>query len=317
MISSGVFFQEMLTLYCIALLGWAARKRNILGKESISVLTQVLLYITLPALILHSLNIKLSLGFIKDFIWLVAMSAYVCIVSAIFAAYFSKKARLPTEQKSVYESLMIFGNQGYIGYAVSFILLEEKGIIYLTIFNICYLVFIWAYGIHLFTRKKGEINWQAILVNPGIVSTAVGLILVFLPFKWPMFLAGTLKSVGEMTVPLSMILVGALVANVNLKAFFLSLKNGYLWTSSLLRLLFFPLLLLPFAALSIPFPVLLIAFIVSGMPSAPTICIYVQKYGGDSLFASLGVLLTTALSIITIPLIYLFITHTFPVLASR
>lgn len=317
MISSSVFFQEMLTLYCIAILGWVARKRNILGKESISVLTQVLLYITLPALILHSLNIELSLSFIEDFIWLIAMSAYVCIISAIIASYFGKKTQLPTEQRPVYESLMIFGNQGYIGYAISYILLEEKGIIYLTIFNICYLVFIWAYGIHLFTRKKGEINWRAVLVNPGIVSTSVGLILLFLPFRWPMFLAETLKTVGEMTVPLSMILVGALIANVKMKTFFLSLKNGYLWTSSLLRLLFFPLLLLPFAVLSVPFPVLLIAFIVSGMPSAPTICIYVQKYGGDSLLALLGVLLTTALSIITIPLIYLFITHVSPFLASH
>lgn len=314
MISSGVFFQEMLTLYCIAILGWAARKRNILNKESINVMTQLLLYITLPALILHSLNIELSIGFMKDFIWLMTMSAYIIILSAFLAALLQKHSCLPDSQKTVYESLMIFGNQGYIGYAVSFILLGEQGIIYLTIFNICYLIFIWAYGIHLFTRKKDAINWRAVLVNPGILATVFGLIFLFLPFRWPVFLANTLEGVGKMTVPLSMILVGALVANVQVKVFFSSLKNSYLWRASLLRLLFIPLLLLPFAALSVPFPVMLTAFIVSGMPSAPTICIYVQKYGGDSLFASLGVLLTTALCIITIPLLYLVITHTFKLL---
>lgn len=314
MISSGMFFQEMLTLYCIAILGWAARKRNILNKESINVMTQLLLYITLPALILHSLNIELSIGFMKDFIWLMTMSAYIIILSAFLAALLQKHSCLPDSQKTVYESLMIFGNQGYIGYAVSFILLGEQGIIYLTIFNICYLIFIWAYGIHLFTRKKDAINWRAVLVNPGILATVFGLIFLFLPFRWPVFLANTLEGVGKMTVPLSMILVGALVANVQVKVFFSSLKNSYLWRASLLRLLFIPLLLLPFAALSVPFPVMLTAFIVSGMPSAPTICIYVQKYGGDSLFASLGVLLTTALCIITIPLLYLVITHTFKLL---
>lgn len=316
MILSGDFFQEMLTLYCIAILGWAARKRNILSKESIAVLTHLLLYITLPALILHSLNITLSMSFLKDFIWLMTLSAYICILSGIIASYFSKKSRLPAHQKSVYESLMIFGNQGFIGYAVSFILLGETGIIYLTVFNICYLIFIWAYGIHLFTRKKDVINWRAVLVNPGILSTVVGLILLFLPFTWPAFIAGTLESVGKMTVPLSMILIGALVANVKLKTFFTSLKDKHLWMSSMLRLLFFPLLLLPFSLLPIPFSVLLIALIVSGMPSAPTICIYAQKYGGDSLFASLGVLLTTALCILTIPILYLIITHTLPLISS-
>ncbi len=316
MISSGVFFQEMLILYCIAFLGWAARKRNILGQESIAVLTQLLLYITLPALILHSLNIRLSLEFMKDFIWLMTMSAYICILSAIIAAYFSRKSHMPAQQKSVFESLMIFGNQGFIGYAVSFILLEEKGIIYLTIFNVCYLIFIWAYGIHLFTRKKDAVNWRAVFVNPGILSTAAGLILLFLPFGWPDFIAGTLESVGKMTVPLSMILVGALVANVKAQVFFSSLKNTFLWRASFIRLLLIPLLLLPFIAMPVPPPVLLTAFIVSGMPSAPTICIYVQKYGGDSLFASLGVLITTALCIITIPLLYLFIAYTYQLLAS-
>ncbi|RWR06534.1 AEC family transporter [Siminovitchia fortis] len=312
MISPGIFVQEMLTLYCIAILGWLARKRNILDKNSVGVLTRLLLYITLPALILHSLNIKLSLGFVKDFIWLITMSAYLSVLSALLAAWLRKQSQLPTEQKSVYEGLMIFGNQGYIGYAVSFILLKEQGIIYLTVFNICYLIFIWAYGIHLFTRKKDAANWREILVNPGILATGSGLILLFSPFTWPIFLADALENVGKMTVPLSMILVGALVANVRLKVFFSSLKNRYLWQSSVLRLLLFPMLLLPFTLLPIPFPILLIAFIVSGMPSAPTICLYAEKYGADTLFASLGVLLTTILCIITVPFLHFLFIQAYP-----
>lgn len=43
-----------------------------------------------------------------------------------------RRAVLPANQKSVYESLIIFGNQGFIGFAVSYILMADKGIIYLT-----------------------------------------------------------------------------------------------------------------------------------------------------------------------------------------
>jgi malate permease and related proteins len=52
---------------------------------------------------------------------------------------------------------------------------------------------------------------------------------------------------------------------------------------------------------------LVIAVIVSGMPSAPTISLYAQKYAADTSFASLGVLLTTLFCVVTIPLLYLVV----------
>ncbi|MFD1706546.1 AEC family transporter [Siminovitchia sediminis] len=307
MLSSGLFFQEMLALYIIAVLGYAARKKQILTQESVRVITQILLYMTLPALILHSLNIELSIAYLKQFSWLMVMSAYILVLTAVIAGRLNKSTNLSPLQKPVYESLILFGNQGFIGYAVSFILLGEEGIIYLTVFNIFYLLFIWAYGIHLFTKNKNTVNWKAVLLNPGIFSTSLGFVLMFVPFTWPSFIAAALESVGTMTVPLSMILIGALVANVTLKDFAISLTNMYLWKAALLRLLAFPMLLLPFAMLGVPFHVFLIAVIVSAMPSAPTICIYCEKYGGDSQFASFGVMLTTLLCILTIPLLYVFL----------
>ncbi|WP_164669468.1 AEC family transporter [Virgibacillus doumboii] len=305
--SAGTFLQEMLVLYGIALLGFVVRKKGILNENTNDVLTQLILYITLPALILYSLDISFSIDLLKEFMWLVSMSLYILLISCFLAYWMKQRSQLPEKQKSVYEGLIIFGNQGFIGYAISFILLDEQGIVYLTMFNLYYLILIWTYGIYLFSKNKNAIDWRTIVLNPGILSTLTGLSIFLLPISWPDMLAKGLDSVGKMTIPLSMMLIGSLVANVNYKDFILLIKNTYLWKSAVTRLILIPVLLLPFAALSIPFSVLLIAVIVSGMPSAPTISLYSQKFGGDTVFASFGTLLTTLLCIFTIPFLYLVV----------
>lgn len=304
---SAAFFQEMLVLYGIALLGFVVRKQGILNGNAIEVLTQLLLNITLPALILFSLDTSFTFSIVKDFLWLISMSIYILTLSIILAIWMRRRSKLSEKQKGVYEGITIFGNQGFIGYAVSYILLGEQGIVYVTIFNLFYLILIWTYGIYLFSKGKDTVNWKNIFLNPGVLSIITGLMIFLLPISWPIFISGGLEMVGKMTIPLSMMMIGILLANMELKETSVFMKNIYLWKSALVKLLVIPFLLLPFAALSVPFPLLVIAVLVSGMPSAPTIFLYAQRYGGDPYFASFGVLLTTLLCSITIPLLYIVI----------
>lgn len=302
--STGLFFQEMLMLYGMALVGFIARKSGILNENANDVFTQLILYITLPALILFSLDIPFSFTLVKEFLWLITMSAYVLGASSLLAIWMRRRSQLLEKQKSVYEGLIIFGNQGFIGYAVIFIVFGNEGIIYLTVFNLCYLLLIWTYGIYLFCKNKNGMSLKSIFLNPGILSTIAGLVIFLLPLNWPPMISNGLEMVGKMTIPLSMIIIGSLIANVKGVSLLSTLKNRSLWTLALAKLLLIPLLLLPFAAFSTPTRLLLIAVIVSGMPSAPTISLYAHKYGADTFFASLGVILTTLLCLITIPILY-------------
>ncbi|USK72105.1 AEC family transporter [Peribacillus asahii] len=73
MYSTGEFVQEMLVLYSIAILGFIVRKTGILNENTNDVLTQLILYITLPALILFSLDIPFSVTIIKEFLWFILL----------------------------------------------------------------------------------------------------------------------------------------------------------------------------------------------------------------------------------------------------
>jgi malate permease and related proteins len=306
--STGAFLQEIMVLYAMAILGFTIRKIGILNKNSHDVLTQLILHVTLPALILFSLDISFSFSIVKEFFWLISMSVYTLAFSIFIAAWMRRRANLPENQKRVYEGLTIFGNQGFIGYAVCYVLLGEQGVVYLTIFNLCYLILIWTYGVFLFNKKEIKISWKRIFLNPGILSTLTGLVIFIFPIRWPEMIATGLDTIGKMTIPLSMMLIGILIANVKTREMLILLKNIYLWKSAFVKLVLIPLLILPFAVFSIPFSVMVVAVLVSGMPSAPTISLYSQKYDADTAFASFGVLLTTFLCVLTIPFLYMVLT---------
>jgi hypothetical protein len=294
----------MIPLYLMAIIGFISRKKGILRSQANQVITQLMLYITLPALILYSLNTTFSREILMEFAWLVSMSAFVLGISVLAGLLLRRRANLPSERKSVYESLIIFGNQGFIGFAISYILMGEQGIMYLTLFNICYLILLWSYGIFLFTKNDPVIQWKALFLNPGIISTFVGLAMLFLPWGWPAPLLDMFEDVGKMTIPLSMILIGSLLAEIRGQVLLRYSKNIYIWIAAACKLLVLPSFLLIFFFFSVPYPLIVIAVLTAAMPSAPTISVYAKKFGGDASFASFGVLLTTLLCVITIPLLY-------------
>lgn len=298
------FFLEMIGLYLMAITGFIFHKKSIFTNETNDVLTNIILYLTLPALIIYSLDISFSSHLIHEFLWLLSISIYVMLLSSLVAFFLRRRSTLPHEQKTVYESLLIFGNQGFIGFAVIFILFGEQGIVYLTMFNIFYLLLIWTYGIFLFTKSKDLIDLRKIFLNPGIIATGIGLFILFTPVYIPEIISKPLEQVGKMTVPLSMIFIGSLVAHLSRKDILEVVKNHYLWLVVLFKLFVFPLTIFIFILFSAPTFLLIVAVIVAGMPSAPTVSLYAKKYGGDAFFAASGVFLTTLLCLITVPCLY-------------
>ncbi|MBN6205436.1 AEC family transporter [Ralstonia pickettii] len=305
-VSLSVFFQEMLILYVIGIIGFLIRKKGILNEHSIEVLTQLILSLTLPFLILYSMDQPYNMEMAKQVFWLIPISVFILILSSGLALFIRKNLNLPENQHSVFEGLIIFGNQGFIGFALISSLFPDKGALYVTLFNFPYLILIWTYGIYLFVGKKEYVQWRKIFFNPGILSTLIGLFIFILPVHWPAVLSSIFKSVGSTTIPLSMLLIGALIANMSLNNFSL-LKDKVLWMITGIKLLIVPLFLFPLLIFSFPFPMLVTAVLVSGMPSAPTIALYAQKFGGDMNYAAMGTLLTTLLSVLTIPVLYILL----------
>jgi malate permease and related proteins len=298
------FTQELSLLYSIALIGYTLRTKAILPEGSEKVLTAVILNVTLPALILFGMDVTFSVENLIQFGWLSLLSAFVLIASSIVSSISVKKMKPELKKKNALEGIMIFGNQGFLGIAVCFLLFGKEGVFYATLFNFFYLLYIWTYAIYLFAREAESVKWRRVFLNSGVIATLVGLLLMIMPGTLPAVISNTLELTGKPTVPLSMLLIGSLLGGMPHTDLKIYLKNKHLWLASLYKLILFPLLLLPFLLFSLPFQLFAVAFLVAGMPSAPTISMYAQQYGEDASFAAAGVALSTFLSCITIPALY-------------
>ncbi|OLS36027.1 hypothetical protein BTR22_13660 [Alkalihalophilus pseudofirmus] len=304
MTGSAFLFYEMLGLLVIGFIGFTARKVRILPVESNRVLTQVILYITLPSLILYAMDINLSTEIMFELLWLIGLSIYAMAVAILVGRGMRRSATLPENKQGVYEGLIVFGNQGFIGYAVTFYLFGEIGVLYTAIFMIFYLFLIWSYAIYLVARNYQKINLSLLFWNPGIIATTLGLVIMLLPFGWPSPVSSLLLTLGELTMPLSMLLIGSLLAGLTSSTCRQLMTSKYVWLAVLTKLVVIPVFLLPFIYLPVSMTVIGVAILVTATPSAPTITMYAEKYGGDTKFAAVIVAAGTILCVLTIPLLY-------------
>ncbi|RXT07810.1 AEC family transporter [Ammoniphilus sp. CFH 90114] len=301
------FFQELLVLYSITAIGIAAKKSSILDPSADRAITQLVLYITLPALILYSMDFPLTNELVVQLAWLLFLSCLALGLGCMLAWLWVRKYRLPESRQGVFQGLMVFGNQGFLGYAICFALLAESGIAFAALFNLPFLVLIWTYGIYLMAKSKDSFSWKTLCLNPGVLATLGGLLFLCIPAAWPSPFSYLLHSLGSTTIPLSMVLLGSLLGNLRWEEVVRLGKDQHLWVATGVKLLLLPLLLFPFTYLGVHPEVLMVAVLLTGMPSAPTTPLFAQKYGGDASFGSIGVMISTVLAFVTIPLLYLLL----------
>jgi malate permease and related proteins len=311
MISLFSIFNEFFVLFIIAIIGFGAKRFGIFNKKVDYAFTQLILFITLPLLIIYSLDYKISLYIFKDFLWLLLLSVFILSVAIILAHFLVKPTKLTGSRKGIFQALIIFGNQGFIGFALCYLLFQEQGIAYATIFNIFYLIMIWTYGVYLVSRHKVKLPYWKLFINPGVIATIIGLILLTTPLTLPDTISKSFQLIGLCTIPLSMIFIGSLLGNIKKDDLYCYLRYYPLWLVALFKLLILPLLLFPFLLLHISFEAIMVAIILTATPSAPTIALYAKSFKGDFRLAAVGVFLTTILACLTIPILFWLASYLF------
>ena len=120
----------------------------------------------------------------------------------------------------------------------------------------------------------------------------------------PNYLDISIKALSNCNMALSMIVIGGILAEINIKEVINKLTFYY----SFIRLVFIPLLvLLGCVLVDIPPLVTAVSTVLAGMPAGTTTAILAEKYAGDAKLAVEIVFLSTALSLITIPLLCIII----------
>ncbi|MCS7174954.1 AEC family transporter [Pseudothermotoga sp.] len=298
-----VVISQVLMIFLLVGFGFVLKKIKLLNDGFTKSSSDLIVYVTLPAMIISSMDRDFSSEVAKTSLQIFLLGAVMYACTTILAYFFVSVKKFDEDQRGVYMYMIIFGNVGYLGYPVSAILFGSIGVFYSAVFNIWFNLLTWTLGVSIMSRSK--LSLSKILLNPGLISTLLGLLIFLTPLTIPTTVKSVLDSVGSMTTPLAMFLVGAFLAEAHLKDFIAKID---LYFASILKLVVAPLMVyLCVKYLKTDSIVKMLPVMMAGMPSGVNTAIFARMFNRDYKLAAQGVVLSTALSMISLPLLIVLI----------
>ena len=292
--------QMILLIYL--LVGVYARKRRIITPQSRQSLVDLIIRIALPCLIFQSFGQDITLQEAKNASQILLLSFGVCFGSMLLGKLLYR--RYPYEKSSILRYGTLITNASFAGMTIISGAYGQKALFYASVFIIPNRIFMWSAGISLFTQADLKTRIKNVVLSPGIIAIALGVLRTITQFHLPPLFDTVIQNIGNCTSPNSMIVIGAILADIDVKSVIVP-SVCYL---AAVRLLLIPLTVMCIMkALRLDPMLVTVATVMSGMPVGTTTALLAEQYGADSYFGSKCIFLTTALSMVTVPILTLFL----------
>ena len=297
---SILLMQQIVQLFLMIFMGYLIVKTGLVRDDDSKVLSKIILYLIVPCVIINAFQVDYTTDTVKGLLIAFAASVMTQVILLVVISVAGKLLHLnEVEVASVY-----YSNSGNLIVPIVTFILGQEWVLYGCVFMSVQLVFLWTHCKKIISREASY-DWKKIILNINMISIFICVILFFTKISLPEIIGNTLASVGTMIGPASMIVTGMLFAGMNLKQIF---ANKRVYFITFLRLIAVPLIALVLIKLSnlASFSadgnkIMLIVFLAIITPSASTVTQMCQVYGNDSRYASAINVMTTLLSIITMP----------------
>lgn len=304
--------ESVFSLFIIILVGVYGSKKKIIIPEINKGLTDILIKIALPFMIVSSFiftyDDTIRTNVLKTF--------YLSLTAYALMAVFSWLALFPVknDKKIILHFANVFVNTGYVGFPVLYSIYGAEGVIYGSIFNMFFVVFVWTYGLLLFkgSLNKNEIKKEmlSVILNPSILAVFIGIFMMISGIRLPAPIFSSIKSIGNITGPLSMFIIGNILSNVKIKNHF---RDWTIYYGITLKLVAIPLTIYLFSLLLNDYSKAVNSVIVmTAMPASAMTSILAESFDKEKEFAAIIVSATTLLSLITVPALIQFTTYFAP-----
>lgn len=295
-------FNLQMVLIVYLAVGMLANKKQIITEENVKKFVDIVLRLLMPCMVFQSFNRELTMDLLRQASVLLLVAFGIGMVSIVIGKVLYRK--YPFERRSIMQYATLVNNAGFAGLPMTEGMYGDLGLFYASIAIIPNRIYMWSAGISFFTDATLKQRIKNVVLNPNIIAVVLGLGRALLGIELPGFLDKALNSMGNIVSPLSMIVVGAILADIDWKTVF----DKEVLLVSLVRLVLLPILtggLLHF--LPLEDTAAGVSLILTSMPAGTTTALMAAQYGADAKFGSKCVFVTTILSLITVPLLMLMI----------
>ena len=291
---------EMLVILVGIALGYLARRLGYVGGGTDQKLSRIILNITMPCLIVASVANRDTLPGAEEILSVLKVAVVFYGIELLVAAVAPRLLGGTERQRGVWRYAVMFPNMGFIGYPVTVAIFGPEALFYAVILTLPFNLLSFSLG-PLMLAGRAKFRWQQ-LTSPCIIASVIALVVALGHIRLPAIVGECAGFVGNLTTPLSLLVVGSLLAGLTVGKVFASPR---LWALTAVRLLVLPALLwLLLGWMNVEPPMVAgIAVILMAMPTAVNGSMLSMEYGGDTECMAQITFLTTLVSIITIPVV--------------
>jgi len=300
-----VIIIQMIKFLLLMSVGYALFKLNIMDSDFNKKLTNFVLRVSNPCMIVASV---FSIGDDRDIGKVLACFAIytvIFIVSPIVGMAVGKIIRCKHENAGIYVFMMIFSNTGFMGFPVIESILGAEPLFYAAIFNMIFNIFLFTIGVKAInypSKSENKMSFKEIVLHPGVFSAVIAIILYFANLNIPDVVTGTIDQIGDLTPPLAMLLMGASLAKVPIKKVF---NETRAYAFVLIKQLLIPIMVWPLLTRVIADRMILaVTLILISMPIANSVVMFTIEYDRNEELAAKNVFISTLASIVLFPLVF-------------
>lgn len=297
-----LLINQIVIMFLYMIFGFVLFKGKKISKEGSANMATLLVWLIIPVVVVKSFCVEPTRERIVGLLLSIAAAVAAQGLSMLVSHLFFKK-------RPIDNFAAAFSNAGFIGIPLVTATVGGDAVFYIAFFVAILNILQWVYGVAVITEKKMKITGST-LVHPLILGTVLGLVLFFtgLGAKLPTVVMSTLSGISALNAPLAMLIMGVYLAQADMKSLW---TDKHLYILSIVRLVLIPLLtvallwgmhlLLPTLNTTIVLALLIAAI----APVGANVAVYAQLHNKDYVYASKTVVISTLLSLVSMPLVVL------------
>lgn len=297
-----VVFQTMLKLFLLLILGFVLFKCHIFDEYTNKKISALIVNVASPMLIISSIaGVE---GSNKSIVFLMIGAGILMYIGfIILGKIINRIFPFPKKDWPVYECMVVFANTGFMGYPVLLDVFGQEAVFYASLIHMAFNFFVYTYAIMCLTKgddNEFKLNFKQLL-TPGIILIFVGIFIYLFDIQLPSVLMDTINSVGSLTAPLSMMMIGSSLAVYPIKDSFTDWRS---YVFAFVRLMIVPFVtMIMCRLLHIDAYYANITIITNAMPVGSMVLMLATQYNANVKIVTRNIVVSTLLSVITIPIV--------------
>lgn len=297
-----VVFQTMLKLFLLLVLGFVLFKCHIFDEYTNKKISALIVNVASPMLIISSIaGVE---GNDKSIVFLMIGAGILMYIGfIILGKNINRIFPFPKKDWPVYECMVVFANTGFMGYPVLLDVFGQEAVFYASLIHMAFNFFVYTYAILCLTKSDDsefKLNFKQLL-TPGIVLIFIGILIYLFDMQLPSVLMDTINSIGSLTAPLSMMMIGSSLAVYPIKDSFTDWRS---YVFAFVRLIIVPFMTMIVCRLLHINPYYAnITIITNAMPVGSMVLMLATQYNANVKIVTKNIVVSTLLSVITIPIV--------------